>query len=761
MLEQRRGKNIALTGLVLQLGAALVMTITWQASGSLSALSCTLFLAGGLPLWLMIAALFYCRELAGREAAELEEIAAQAGASTAIFESDQAGELRRAAARLRFMERWGSQIFTLLWAAYHVAMGILILRYLAALSVRGQPLANAAMLTLISILVAFVSFLFSRYATGMASQAEWRMLRASGSYLLAAVLAVAAVGGALLANNQGYLRPDWILAGAIPIVQFILGAELVLNLVLDIYRPRVPGQEQRPSFDSRLLNLLSEPGKVGHSLAETINYQFGFEVSRTWFYQLLSRALVPLLIAGALVIFALTSVVTVADGEQCIVRRWGRIRHGRDGRPAIRTPGLHLKLPWPIETAQRFRTDAVHAVLLGAGRKRLVEDESKRLYLWTKEHGEHEELDFVIAVPPKEEATSRLKGERPPPPVNIIKLVVVLHYRVADMERYLFRFADSRAALEALAWREMVRYCASATLDEPAGGVDRPEAIMTYGKDAAEAELQRRIERRAGPEGLDLGVEIVNVGLLSVHPPAKAAPAYEKVLEAERRRDEKRYEAEAVGNQRLIEVAGRPETALGIVFALDRAKDLEDLQRAKDAPEEFGRIVADRLRGLADDRASLEALRARSRLLGKATDMLDAQLAARGTHLAMLGRVQAAPKTFDYAGEMARARAEAERLLDAADGQVAAILAEAEGHRWATEFHERSRAESFPRELMAYRASPSVFLYDRYLSVWDRILPDVPAKYILGMGDAHRLEMWLDLKQEPGLMQGVLDSEKD
>ena len=761
MLEQRRGKNIALTGLVLQLAAALVMTITWQASGSLSSLSCTLFLAGGLPLWLMIAALFYCRELASREAVELEEISAQAGASTTMFEEDQAGELRRAAARLRFMERWGTQIFTLLWAAYHVAIGILVLRYLVALPIRGQQLANAAMLTLISILVAFVSFLFSRYATGMASQVEWRTLRASGSYLLAAVLTVAAVGGALLASNQGYLRPDWVIAVAIPIVQLILGAELVLNLILDIYRPRVPGQEQRPSFDNRMLNLLSEPGKVGHSLAETINYQFGFEVSRTWFYQLLSRAFVPLLVAGALVIFGMTSVVMVGDGEQCIIRRWGRIRHAPDGPTTIRTPGLHVKLPWPIETAERFRTDAVHVVLLGAGKKRLVEDESKRLFLWTKEHGEHEELDFVIAVPPKEEAANRPKGDRPPPPVNIIKLVVVLHYRVADMEKYLFRFADSRAALEALAWREMVRYCASATLDEPAGGTGRPEAIMTYGKGAAEVELKRRIEKRVGPEGLDLGVEIVDVGLLSVHPPAKAAPAYEKVLEAERRRDEKRYEAEAVGNQRLIEVAGRPETALGIVFALDRAKDLEDLERAKDDREEFGRILADRMRRLADDRSSLEALRARSRLLGKATDMLDAQLAAHDTRLAVLRQVQAAPKTFDYVGEMAKAHGEAERLLNAADGQVAGIIAKAEGQRWATEFHERSRAESFPRELMAYRASPSVFLYDRYLSVWDKVLPDVPAKYILGMRDAERLEVWLDLKQEPGLMRGVLDSERD
>ena len=51
------------------------------------------------------------------------------------------------------------------------------------------------------------------------------------------------------------------------------------------------------------LQSIAEPGRIGSSIADALNYQFGFEVSKTWFYQLLSRACVPLIIFGGLAAF--------------------------------------------------------------------------------------------------------------------------------------------------------------------------------------------------------------------------------------------------------------------------------------------------------------------------------------------------------------------------------------------------------------------------------------------------------------------------
>jgi len=385
MTEQKRGKGMALAGAVLQFGLAAAMLAIWRNTDSLSAMSCLWMLAVGVPLWLMAAVLFYCRQLERRETQELDEIAARGGPGASIFDGENQ-EVRPAAARLAMMERWVAPIFTLLWAGGHVALGILTLRHLAGLA-KPAGLSNAGPAALITLVIGFAAFLFSRYATGMGTLPQWRLLRATGSYLLVNVLMIAGVVASLLAQTQEYRMADHIVAYLPPILQLVLAAELVLNFILDIYRPRVPGHEQRESFDSRLFNLAAQPGRVGHSIAETLNYQFGFEVSSTWFYQLLSRALTPLILLGALILFAMSSIVVVYDGWEAVSLRFGTVT-GRTLKP-----GIHLKWFWPIGTVRYFNTGQVHEILLGAGAPR-TRDERARSYVkgrevftWTEEHG--------------------------------------------------------------------------------------------------------------------------------------------------------------------------------------------------------------------------------------------------------------------------------------------------------------------------------------------------------------------------------------
>jgi hypothetical protein len=311
-------------------------------------------------LWMMVALLFYCRQLERREAAELEEIAQRAATGT-IFEKG-AAEQRPAAARLAWIERWLTPLFTLLFAGYQAAIGLLVLRHL--LSRQAAPMEHVIHGVLFSVLMGFFGFLYSRYCTGMSHQLEWRPLRASGSYLLVNVLFMASVAVACGAAYQGYEQVDRVIAYIITLGQIVLAIELLLNFILELYRPRLSGQEERPSYDSRLLNLIAEPGRVGHSLAETLNYQFGFEVSKTWFYQLLSRALVPLIVFGVLVLAGLTSVVIVNDGEQGVVLHWGRYAD-----QAVLGPGMHFKWPWPIDSARRYDVSRPQEIVLGAGKE--------------------------------------------------------------------------------------------------------------------------------------------------------------------------------------------------------------------------------------------------------------------------------------------------------------------------------------------------------------------------------------------------------
>ncbi len=767
MTAQRRGKNVAVAGVVLQLVFTVVMLVIWLLTDSLSAMAATWLLGGGVMLWLMVSLLFYARQLEAQEALELEEISAEGK----IFEGQDGSQMRPAAARRCVIERWVTPTFTLLWAAYNVALAVIVWRMVSGSDAELRYTQRGALL---AVLIAFGGFLFSRYSTGMGTRQEWRPLRATGSYLLINVLFIAAVGGSLLAAWQQYAEVDRVVTFVIPMVQVALALELLVNFVLDLYRPRLEGQEIRSSFDSRLLNLLAEPDRVGHSLAEAVNYQFGFEVSKTWFYQLLTRSFAPLVLVGALVLAGMSSIVIVQDGQKCVVSRFGRLA---PQRACVLGPGVHLKWPWPIEAVRRFDTGKIHEIQLGVGKELETEIipsgtfEGREIRLWTKEHGHREELDFLVAVPPK---GRKAIGAVDIASADIIKLVASVQYRITDPYKFGYTYSDAEKLLECVAHQEMVRYCSSATLDKPIpdNPSDRPEAIMTYGHDKAAAELRKRIAKAVGPGGMDLGVEIVYVGLLAAHPPPAAAEEFEKVIEARLRQRQSRYEAQAVAIKVLAEVAGEPTDALKLALAIQVQKELGDLQALEVGSDEFRRQLVEYVE---DAEESIEELRsevAEDRLAGKvrqergggeiaADQLTPAQilLDEYEPYLEQLRRIQQSAGMQEaeemLAGYLAAARKKADTEFDRAVGKPAAMIAEAVGKRWTNELAQRARAESFGRKIFLYEASKEMYMLDSWLSMWDEVLRS-KHKYVLGV-DPGRVEHWLRWEAERRIMGGVYE----
>ncbi len=156
----------------------------------------------------------------------------------------------------------------------------------------------------------------------------------------------------------------------IPAIMALVGVELLLNLMLDIYRPRVPGQERRPPYDSRLLSLFAEPEGVLKTVATTLDYQFGFKVSETWFYRFMERAIVPLVLVQVLALWLLSAVVVVDQQEVAFVETLG-VAHvsAQDAERGLLAtplqPGYYLKWPWPISVARFVPAYRVRNVTMG------------------------------------------------------------------------------------------------------------------------------------------------------------------------------------------------------------------------------------------------------------------------------------------------------------------------------------------------------------------------------------------------------------
>lgn len=583
---ENRARNMCVMGLVLQtaLCAFLLVVSIWN--GSLAVQGEVRFAVAGLGVWLMLLLIFHQRKLVrieALEAADLREQRESAGmGSEAIFEVDEE-QLMLARRRLGLMLKWFVPGVTLLLAGYYVAAGIL---YWPVLLTEGMDseswptVGNTRVSATFLVGAAFVTFLFSRYASGMSRREEWRELRAGASNLFGNALLCAALAGMLGLSHFEIPVPERVTALVIRILLIFLGLELMLNLVVDLYRPRVAGEIGRPAFDSRLLGLFSESGGIARSIAEAINYQFGFEVSSTWFYQLMYRATIPLTAFGVLCVMGVSSFVVVEPHERAIIERFGVMQQAS----VPLGPGMHFKFPWPIDRAYKFPVKRLQQVMLGGvevGGDDEEANEAITTVLWTTDnHGAAVDNYVLVAIPPDEPRGSSVFGaggdsaethSEQSVPVSILRAMAPIHYRIRDLYRFGYAYSNPERLLRGIADRELIRYAASADVDGIMGA-HRAEAART---------LRERIQSRA--DELDLGVEIVFVGLQDFHPDKSVAKAFQQVVGALQEREALEEQAKGKAIEMLAEVSGDADMALLLAESIRRASELKRTEPADSA----------------------------------------------------------------------------------------------------------------------------------------------------------------------------------
>jgi regulator of protease activity HflC (stomatin/prohibitin superfamily) len=323
---------------------------------------------------------------------------------------------------------------------------------------------------------------------------------------------VAALGAA----QSGFPSVDFGLARALCVLLGLFAVENLLTLLLEIYRPRVKGKMGRLLYDSRLIGLIGHPEGIFTTLAHTLDYQFGFKVSETWFYQFLQRSLAWLGLAYCGILAGSTCLVYVQPGEEALLERFGRPVAGR----AVLGPGFHFKLPWPIDAAHRFRTQEIQS--FDVGFEHSEKDEDGDAVLWTVSHLKEE---FHLLVASRQQAAATNNAGRKAPPVSLLSVGVPVQFQIHDLKAWAYNYSDAGELLKEIATREVVRYLV---------GVDANE-IMSTARFTAGEELRRRVQARA--DELKLGVRILFVGLQDVHPPVAVGAAYEKYVGSKQTRE--------------------------------------------------------------------------------------------------------------------------------------------------------------------------------------------------------------------------------
>jgi membrane protease subunit HflK len=599
--SSKRAEHVSLTSLILSVIFFGITFFVGRGSGffAVSALG-WLILATAL-VWFVLFIQFHQRSLAEQEKLDMSQLTA-GKKDAAIFqaETEQATLFAVAQRRLRMLEKWFIPIFSVIIALYQIALGLYLWK---GASVASDVESERPLLVAIGMTaIAFVSFLISRYATGLSSELQWKPLRAGGSYLLGvAVLSFALALGLALVQFEKFIVVD-IIKWLIPFLLFVLGIETAVNVVLDIYRPRLKDQYSRAAFDSRLLGIINEPGGILRSAADAIDYQFGFKVSQTWFYKLLVKAIAPLVLFAAMIpLYLLSCIVVVAPNEQAVIERFGNPLTG-SGEKRIAEPGLNWKWPWPIDIAYTYPTKRISEISVGFVPK--ADQSNVEPLLWGETHYEEE---YSLLVASEQTSAGSTTGAVP---VSLVIAAVPVQYRIKDLYSFLYNYGQRRERdgtivyeaeemLKSICYRELTRFAASAKIevDDTQSGDGLQQSLLGAGRAEAKRILTDRIQRAVDSAGL--GVEIMFLGLQGIHPPPQVAPAYQEVVGAVQKKQAFILNAQAQRNTTLTTLAGSVQDANELYILASQyqqAKRQNQLERVEELAPELDRAFT-RARG--------------------------------------------------------------------------------------------------------------------------------------------------------------------
>lgn len=370
------------------------------------------------------------------------------------------------------------------------------------------------------------------YFLGASREEEKRWLRPLGAWLLFLAFLWLLGGVILLTLHWGFGSAGWdVNVGKFALaLTILLSAELVLNVIIDFYRPRM-GKEERPVYESRILALFTEPGGIAANLAASLDYQFGFRVSEAGFYRFFERTFLPFALLMALFFWGMTSIVTIRTEEEGI-----RLRLGKVVSQQALEPGLYFKLPWPFAEIYTFPVERVQKLTVGyeigdptqqdvAELERegiTVGDLTGRVIVWDKQHNISEE-NFVVASKSKQAIPESVDLDtvgNVPVSVYFMTASVPLYYKVNNLFEYKFKHRNAEALVERISMREITTYLASKDFFD----------ILTTQRSEGGEELQKRIQ--AAADRMGVGIEVVFVGLEGLHPPVRVGSHFNEVVSA-------------------------------------------------------------------------------------------------------------------------------------------------------------------------------------------------------------------------------------
>jgi HflK protein len=207
-----------------------------------------------------------------------------------------------------------------------------------------------------------------------------------------------------------------------------------------------------------------------------------------------------------------SGLFTVHPGEVAIRTRFGRIVDSHLG------PGLHARLPWPIEQHVLVATDLIRRIEVGfRSAARPTPGTQPQAWAGTGFAGRTASADlFWFQKAKVSDESFLLTGDE-----NLIDVAFTAEYQVKDPVAFLYAVADADAVVRSVTIAALRAVLATMTVD----------AVYTTKRDEVEQRVVRDVQRLLDTYGI--GVRMVGINLLSVHAPEEVHAAFRDVASAQ------------------------------------------------------------------------------------------------------------------------------------------------------------------------------------------------------------------------------------
>jgi HflK protein len=237
----------------------------------------------------------------------------------------------------------------------------------------------------------------------------------------------------------------------------------------------------------------------------------------------------PVLI-GVIALLVLNGFYALRPDEIGVIERFGR------KITPLREPGLHYKLPWPIERLTRVQATRIRTLEIGFRSSSTNQSASEpATYEWNVQHR-------TGRFQTKPEEALMLTGD-----LNMIEVNAVIHYRIRKPDDFLFRQMDGEATVRSAAEAALQSVTTTSALDN----------VLTF--DRLNLESRLRTELQARLDRYESGVEVLGARLLDVHPSLEVVDAFREVSAAFEEKNRLINESEGYRNEQVALARGNAQ----------------------------------------------------------------------------------------------------------------------------------------------------------------------------------------------------------